>query len=179
MALPQAKFAYNWSKNRTTGLSPFEIVYGHNPSGVLDLAPIPLEGRLNPKADEIVEHLRSIHKQVKLAIHESNAKYKARANSHCRQVLFDVGNFVWAVLSRDRFPFGEYNQLKERKIGPCEILQKINDNVYRLRLLSHLRTSDVFNVKHLSPCFWDLDDTAVNSRTSSFQLGATDAEDPS
>lgn len=54
--------------------------------------------------------------------------YKARADRHHRQVLFDVGDFVWPVLTRDQFPIGEYNKLKERKIGPCEILQKINDN---------------------------------------------------
>lgn len=90
-----------------------------------------------------------------------------------------MGDFVWAVLSCDRFPVGEYNKLKERKIGPCETLQKINDNAYRLHLPRRLRTSDVFNVKHPSPCFGDPDDTVVNSRTSSFQPGATDAEDPS
>ena len=44
LALSQAEFAYSRSKNRTTQLSPFEIVYGQNPSGVLDLAPIPRIG---------------------------------------------------------------------------------------------------------------------------------------
>jgi hypothetical protein len=175
LALPQAEFAYNRSKNRTTGMSPFEIVYGRVPSGVLDLAPIPRVGRISHKADEMAEHLRGIHEQVKLAIQDSNAKYKVQADSHRRQVLFEVGDFVWAVLTRDRFPVGEYNKLKERKVGPCEVLQKINDNAYRLRLPSHLKTSDVFNVKHLSPCFGDPEDTHVNSRTSSFQPGATDA----
>jgi hypothetical protein len=42
---------------------------------------------LNPKADELAEQLRGIHEQVKLAIQESNAKYKARVDRHCRQVL--------------------------------------------------------------------------------------------
>ncbi|KAE8696147.1 putative CCCH-type zinc finger family protein [Hibiscus syriacus] len=175
LALPQAEFAYNRSKNRTTGLSPFEIVYGQNPSGVLDLAPIPRIGRFSPKADEMAKYLRGIHEQVKQTIHESNTKYKTRVDNHRRQVLFDVGDFVWAVLTRDRFPVGEYNKLKDRKIGPCEVVQKINDNAYRLRLPSHLKTSDVFNVKHLSHCFVDPDDTTLNSRTSSFQPGATDA----
>jgi hypothetical protein len=54
-------------------------------------------------------------------------------------------------------------------------LQKINDNAYRLRLPSHLKTFDVFNVKHLSLCFADSDDIIVNSRTSSFQPKETDA----
>ncbi|KAE8655824.1 putative CCCH-type zinc finger family protein [Hibiscus syriacus] len=175
LALPQAEFAYNRSKNKTTCLSPFEIVYGQNPSGVLDLAPIPRIGHFNPKADEMAKYLRGIHEQVKQTIHESNTKYKTRVDNHRRQVLFDVGDFVWAVLTRDRFLVGEYNKLKDRKIGPCEVVQKINDNAYRLRLPSHLKTSDVFNVKHLSHCFMDSDDTTLNSRTSSFQPGMTDA----
>ncbi|KAE8676682.1 putative CCCH-type zinc finger family protein [Hibiscus syriacus] len=175
LALPQAEFAYNRSKNRTTGLSPFEIVYGQNPSGVLDLAPIPRIGHFSPKADEMAKYLRGIHEQVKQTIHESNTKYKTRVDNHRRQVLFDVGDFVWVVLTRDRFPVGEYNKLKDRKIGPCEVVQKINDNAYRLRLPSHLKTSNVFNVKHLSHCFVDSDDTTLNSRISSFQPGVTDA----
>jgi hypothetical protein len=42
-------------------MSPFEIGYDQNPPRVLDLAPVPRVGRLNPKADELAEHLRGIH----------------------------------------------------------------------------------------------------------------------
>jgi hypothetical protein len=68
-------------------------------------------------------------------------------------------------------PVNENNKLWERKIGPCEILQKINDNANQIRLPSHLKTSDVFNVKHLTPCFVDADKDDLNSRASSFQPG--------
>lgn len=44
---------------------------------------------------------------------------------------------------------GQYNNLKSRKIGPVEILEKINANAYRLALPPHIHTADVFNVKHL------------------------------
>ncbi len=37
LALPQADFAYNDSPNRSTGLSPFKIIYGTNPRGVMEL----------------------------------------------------------------------------------------------------------------------------------------------
>ena len=124
----------------------------------------------------MVDHLRGIHEQVKQAIHKSNAKYKEQADRHCRRLVFEVGDLVWAVLTRDRFPAGDYNKLKERKIGLCEVLQKINDNAYRLHLPSHLMTSDVFNMKHLNPYVEEFDDEAMNSRASSFQPGETDAE---
>ncbi|KAF7127578.1 hypothetical protein RHSIM_Rhsim11G0031000 [Rhododendron simsii] len=61
------------------------------------------------------------------------------------EVVGDVGPLL------DRFPEGEYNKLKTRKIGPVEVIEKINLNAYRLKLPSHVRTADVFNVKHLVP----------------------------
>ncbi|PKI45864.1 hypothetical protein CRG98_033744 [Punica granatum] len=68
-----------------------------------------------------------------------------------RHVEFEVGDFVWAVLTKDRFSAGDYHKPAARKIGPVEIVEKINSNVYRLKLPSHIRTADVFNVKHLIP----------------------------
>lgn len=50
--------------------------------------------------------------------------------------------------------------------------EKINDNAYRVHLPSHLKTSDVFNVKHLTPCFI----VDMNLRASSFQPRETDVE---
>jgi hypothetical protein len=85
--------------------------------------------------------------------------YKAHSNSHRRKVTFEVGDLVWVVLTRDHILVDEYNKLRERKIGPCDILRKINDNAYRLRLSSHLKTSNVFNIKHLTPCFVMLTET--------------------
>lgn len=71
------------------------------------------------------------------------------ADRHRRDVQFNVGDKVWAVLTKDRFPAHEYNKLKARKIGPLEVLEKINVNAYYLALPPHVRCSDVFNVKHL------------------------------
>lgn len=46
-------------------------------------------------------------------------------------VIFEVGDYVWVVLTRDRYPTGEYNKLSARKIGPCKLLERINDIAYR------------------------------------------------
>lgn len=90
MTLPQTEFAYNKPRNKTTGLNSFEVVYGWNPSKVLDLVPIPRIGQFNPKVDEMAEHLWDIHEQVKLIIHESNTKYKTKVDSHLRYFLMLV-----------------------------------------------------------------------------------------
>nr|GEY66165.1 putative reverse transcriptase domain-containing protein [Tanacetum cinerariifolium] len=55
--------------------------------------------------------------------------------------------------------------------------QKINPNAYHLKLPSHIRCSDVFNVKHLVPYYGDSsdDDLAVNLRTNFVYPGENDA----
>ena len=66
---------------------------------------------------------------------------------------------------------GDYNKVKSRKIGNCDVLQKINDNAYKLCFRSHLKISDVFNVQHLTPYL----KKENNSRMSSLQPGKNDA----
>ena len=60
-----------------------------------------------------------------------------------------------------------------RRFGPVEIVEKINSNAYRLMLPSHIRTADIFNVKHLVPFIGDsLDDS--DSRSKSVHPGEND-----
>ena len=61
-------------------------------------------------------------------------------------------------------------------MGPVEIIKKINPNVYWLKLPSHFKTSNVFNVKHLDPFIDDLSDEDANSRMNSLQHGKDDAD---
>ena len=56
--------------------------------------------------------------------------------------MFEVGDLVWTVLTRDKFLVVKYNKFKKKKIGPYKVLQKIN-NAYRPH---HLKTSYFFNV---------------------------------
>ena len=53
------------------------------------------------------------------------------------------------------------------KIGPVEIVKKINPNAYQLKLPSHIKTLDVFNVKHLVPFIEDSSEEDTNSRANS------------
>ena len=83
---------------------------------------------------------------------------------------------IWAVFTKDHYPAGEYNKLYAKKIGPLEVLEKINPNAYRLKLPSHLRTTDVFNIKHLIPFTDDSSDDA-NSMANPVQPGKNDVEE--
>lgn len=108
--MPHVEFAFNRTPNRSTGLCPFEIIYGKIPNGVLELAPIPDVGKKSCKVENMAKEISSIHKLVQQRIQESNAKYKSAANQHRRRLVFDGGDLVWAILTKDRFPAGEYNK---------------------------------------------------------------------
>ncbi|GJW77404.1 putative reverse transcriptase domain-containing protein [Tanacetum coccineum] len=161
----------------STGFGPFQVVYAAQPRGPLDLMSLPVSGSVPKKVQDFVEGLREVHKAVRDNLVRANSKYKQDADQKRRQVDFEAGDFVWAVLTKDRFPVGEYNKLSAKKIGPLEIVEKINSNAYRLKLPSHIRCSDVFNVKHLLPYHGDSsdDDLVVNSRANFVYPGGNDA----
>lgn len=66
---------------------------------------------------------------------------------------------------------GEYNMPSARKFG----LEKINANAQKLKLPSHIRTSDIFNIRHLIPFYDKIPNEANASSTSSFGSWGADA----
>ncbi|CAL1406753.1 unnamed protein product [Linum trigynum] len=135
---------------------------------------MPDPSRPHGKAVDIVHRLQDTHQLVRTNLEKAASKYKEVADRKHRHVEFDVGDYVWAVLTKYRFSAGDYYKLAARKIGPVEIIEKINPNAYSLNLPSHIRTSDVFNVKHLVPFAGD-DSDGDNSRANSVHPGEDDA----
>jgi hypothetical protein len=178
MALAQAEFAYNNSKSRSTGKSPFEIVYGRSPSHTLDLVQFPKIPRSSIGADHMAERIQAVHEEVKVRLEKSNEKYKANADQHKRRKVFNEGDMVMVYLRKERFPSGTYNKLKNKKYGPYQIIKKINDNAYVVDLPEEMNISPTFNVADLHE-YYAPEETVYpdrNSRTSSLQVEGTDAE---
>ncbi|GKA44864.1 putative nucleotidyltransferase, ribonuclease H [Tanacetum coccineum] len=64
-----------------------------------------------------------VHRAVHDNLVRGNSKYKQDAD----QVDFEVGDFMWVVLTKDRFPVGEYNKLSTKKEWDCwEIIEEKN-----------------------------------------------------
>ena len=145
----QAEFAHNHALNRSLGFSPFRVVYGLDPRSPLALTSLPNPAEFHGRAVEFVNELVHVHATARDNLVAATSKHKTAADKHRREVHFEVGDRVWAVLTKERFQTGQYNKLKPRKIGPVEISEKINPNAYRLALPPHIYTADVFNVKHL------------------------------
>jgi hypothetical protein len=149
--LPQAEFAYNDSVNRSTGKSPFQIIYGTQPRGVSELRDSEQTATSSASAEEFAETMKELHSQVKERLMKSNQEYKRRADQWKRQLQFEVGDLVLAHLRKERFPRGTYNKLKMKKIGPCRVLKKFGENAYEIELPDGIGISPIFNVSDLYP----------------------------
>ena len=74
--LCQAVFAHNHAVNRSTGFSPFTVVYSVMPRGPLNLIPLPDKIRIHGKAATFVSGLQEVHQAVHDNLLKATSKYK-------------------------------------------------------------------------------------------------------
>ncbi|GKE12382.1 RNA-directed DNA polymerase [Tanacetum coccineum] len=65
LILSQAEFAYNRSVNRTTGKSPFEVMYLWNLITPRDLVPVPKVGWFGEEGADQSEQIKELHRSVR------------------------------------------------------------------------------------------------------------------
>lgn len=103
---PQAKFARNYSKNRSIGMSPFEVVCVRNPNSPLDLVPLPINDRFSADATDMAKHIKKSHEQFSKKLEACNMKYKELVDRHRKRVEFKEGDLVWMNMQKEIFPVG-------------------------------------------------------------------------
>lgn len=57
-------------------------------------------------------------------------------------------------LQKCRFPKAIYHKLKLKKIDPCKVLKKSNDNAYRVEFLNDFAISLVLNISYFFLCLY-------------------------
>ncbi|KAL4284973.1 hypothetical protein GQ457_16G018660 [Hibiscus cannabinus] len=102
--LPHVEFAYNHAVHSATNMSPFEVVYGYNPTTPLDMLPLPFEQVMNRDGQSKVEFVKKLHQQVKENLEKRTRQYETRANKGKKRVTFDVGDWVSIHFRKERFP---------------------------------------------------------------------------
>ncbi|XP_071901035.1 uncharacterized protein [Coffea arabica] len=149
--LPHVEFAYNRTVHSATHYSPFEIVYGFNPLTPFDLTPLPVHERVNLNGKHKATYVRELHTKVLANIEKRTLQYIQSANKgHCKMV-FEPGDWVWIHMRKERFPIKRRSKLLPRGDGPFQVLERINDNAYKLELPGEYGVHANFNVSDLSP----------------------------
>ena len=72
-------------------------------------------------------------------------------------------------MRKERFPAHRWSKLHPRSDDPFQVLERINDNVYKLDLPGEYNISATFNVSDLSPF-----DVGDDSRTNPFEERGND-----
>ena len=84
-------------------------------------------------------------------------------------MTFEPGDWVWVHMRKERFPNYRRTKLHPRGDGPFQILEKINDNAYKVDLPGEYNVSATFNVADLSPF-----DVGDDSRSNPFEERGND-----
>jgi hypothetical protein len=169
--LPHVEFAYNRTIHSATKFSPFEIVYGFNPLTPLDLSPLPVSEHVNLDGKKKAEFVKQLHERARLNIERRTEQYIKQANKGRHKLVFEPGDWVWLHMRKERFPAQRRSKLLPRGDGPFQVLERINNNAYKLDLPGEYNISATFNVTDLSPF-----DVGDDLRTNPFQEGGNDED---
>ena len=96
-------------------------------------------------------------------------QYASHANKGRNCVVFQPEDWVWVHMCKERFPEQRKSKLQPRGDGPFQVLERINDNAYKLDLQGKYNVSATFNVSDLT-----LFDSGTDSRSNPFQEGGDD-----
>nr|KYP51637.1 Transposon Ty3-I Gag-Pol polyprotein [Cajanus cajan] len=168
--LPHVEFAYKRAIHSTNKCSPFEIVYGFNPLTPLDLLPMPNISEFKHKdAQAKAEFVKKLQEQVKAQTEKKIESYAKQANKGKKKVIFEPGDWVWVHMRKGRYPEQRKSKLQPRGDGPFQVLEKINDNAYKIDLPGEYGVSSSFNVVDVT--HFDAGDEFIALRTNVAQEG--------
>ena len=83
---------------------------------------------------------------------------------------FELGDWVWVHIRNERFLKQRRSKLMSRGDGPYLIIEKINNNAYKVDLSGEYGVSDTFNISN--HCLFDAGD---DSRSNPFKERGDDA----
>ncbi|MCO5592304.1 hypothetical protein L7F22_046304 [Adiantum nelumboides] len=154
--LPLVEYAYNNTVHSSTGKAPFEIVEGGK-----KVPPILHTKDKIFEADKYVQDMDEMYKKVKVALEKTQAKQKKAADSHRREMVFSLGDWVLLRFEKARLKKMKgkerlFPKLSMRYYGPFQVCDKISDVAYRLKLPESWRIHNAFHVSLLRPYVGDV-----------------------
>ncbi|WVZ93212.1 hypothetical protein U9M48_039210, partial [Paspalum notatum var. saurae] len=167
--LPHVEFAYNRAVHSTT-----KVVYSFNPRAPIDLLPLPTSERVHHDANERADFILKLHKTTKDNIEKMNERYREAGNKGTKKINLEPSDLVWLHLRKDCFSDLRKSKLTPRADDPFKIIEKINDNAYKLELPPEFGVSPTFNIADLKPYLGEEDE--LESRMTPLQEGEDDED---
>lgn len=92
-------------------------------------------------------------------------------------MIFQPGDLVWIHLRKERLP--SRIKLEPRSDGPFQVLERVNDNEYKIDLAGDCQVSTTFTVCDLSPCKPDVDSRMNHAKERGDDRNQNDNDDVS
>ena len=147
--LPTVEMVVNSLPNRSTGYSPFFLMYGYNPALPVEL----LKGDQSTNVETLLKFLertQEVWRHARIQMEKAVAAQKKYYDQKHRDVQFVVGDLVLLSTQNLRLK-GIPHKLQRKFCGPYKVLEKIGTQAYRLKLPDTWRIHPVFHVSLLKP----------------------------
>jgi hypothetical protein len=152
-----AEWSYNTATHTTTGLTPFQVVYGRTPPAL----PIYIPGSTQLQAVEATLMDReTVLQELKEKLLKAQTIMKAIADQKRIPHKFAVGDLVFVKLRPYRqvsVAGKRIHKLSKRYYGPFKLIKAIGEVAFQLELPPSSRIHPVFHVSQLKPCFGETD----------------------
>jgi RNase H-like domain found in reverse transcriptase/Reverse transcriptase (RNA-dependent DNA polymerase)/Integrase zinc binding domain len=153
--VPAVTFAYNCSKQETTGFTPFYLLHGFEPEMPIDIS---LRQGIctEEKAEVVLQRLHEARQLVLDRIKVTQAKQKRRFDASRRHVEYKADQLI-KLYSPIRQK-GKSDKLQHRWLGPYRVVRKISDLNYEIAIKKGLRrgdkiVTDVVHVVRMKPFY--------------------------
>lgn len=135
-ALPYILFAYRETPHTTTGFSPFELVFGRNPKGPLDVLRKQWTGSNSASSDVVsflTETYQRLEKAKAAATHKEQAAKSAMKTYYdkgAKSQIFEVGDLVLILKPTTKV------KLHAQWQGPYSVVTRLSDTTYAVKKLN-------------------------------------------
>ena len=143
------EFAYNNSRQASTGTSPFFLNNGQNPNTPINIAVNTNAAARVPAAYDFLKKIDIEMERTKLQLEPAQQRQKTFADQHRREQSFATGQKVWLSTEHLKLPPGQIRKLANKRLGPFDIIERVGSVAYRLRLPRRLNIHPVFHVSLL------------------------------
>ncbi|CAM5130792.1 unnamed protein product [Natator depressus] len=152
--LPHLLFTYREVPQESTGISPFELLYGRRIRGPLDLMRDEWEGKATPNGESVVEYVMTFRERLaelmglaRENLARAQKKQKVWYDRTVRARAYATGDQVMVLIPVKR------NKLQAAWKGLFKVVKQLNEVNYVLELSNRAHHRRVYHVNMMKPYY--------------------------